>query len=118
MAPPSRPVPEGDRNRIGNSCVNSVGRLVGRSAEMAIIDGLFGTAVARGTALLLTGDAVYALQPGTAPFSALKAHGLQLFVLAEDVKARSIEIPDRAKAIDYPAFVELSIHHDKVNSWL
>ena len=69
-------------------------------------------------ALLLTGDAVYALQPGTAPFSALNTRGLQLFVLAEDVQARAIEIPDWAKAIDYPAFVELSIHHDKVNSWL
>jgi tRNA 2-thiouridine synthesizing protein B len=69
-------------------------------------------------ALLLTGDAVYALQPGTAPFSALNTRGLQLFVLAEDFQARAIEIPDWAKAIDYPAFVELSIHHDKVNSWL
>ena len=69
-------------------------------------------------ALLLTGDAVYALQPGTAPFSALNTRGLQLFVMAEDVQARAIEIPDWAKAIDYPAFVELSIHHDKVNSWL
>ncbi|MFF3706543.1 ATP-binding protein [Streptomyces phaeochromogenes] len=57
MAPPSPPVPEGDRNRADNSCVNSVGRLIGRSAEMAIIDGLFGTAIARGTALLLTGEA-------------------------------------------------------------
>ncbi|VVO51137.1 sulfurtransferase complex subunit TusB [Pseudomonas fluorescens] len=69
-------------------------------------------------ALLLSGDAVYALQSGTAPFSALSTRGLQLFVLAEDVQARSIEIPDWAKAIDYPAFVELSIYHDKVNSWL
>ena len=69
-------------------------------------------------ALLLSGDAVYALQPGTAPFSALKTRGLTLFVLAEDVQARSIETPDWAKAIDYPAFIDLSIHYDKVNSWL
>ncbi|MGE8187487.1 sulfurtransferase complex subunit TusB [Pseudomonas sp. NPDC086278] len=69
-------------------------------------------------ALLLTGDAVYALQPGTAPCSELKARGLKLFVLAEDVQARAIEVPGWAKAIDYPAFVELSIHYDKVNSWL
>jgi len=27
-------------------------------------------------------------------------------------------VPDWARAIDYPAFVELSIHYDKVNSWL
>jgi tRNA 2-thiouridine synthesizing protein B len=69
-------------------------------------------------ALLLTGDAVYALQPGTAPFNALNARSLKLFALAEDAQARALEIPDAVQAIDYPAFVELSIHYDKVNSWL
>ena len=69
-------------------------------------------------ALLLTGDAVYALQPGTAPFNALIAGNPTLFVLAEDAQARAVDVPDTAKAIDYPAFVELSIHYDKVNSWL
>ena len=69
-------------------------------------------------ALLLSGDAVYALQPGTAPFTALQNRQVKLFILAEDAQARAIEIPDWAEAIDYPAFVELSIHHDKVNSWL
>lgn len=68
--------------------------------------------------LLLCGDAVYALQPGTAPFQALDARRLTLSVLAEDAQARAIDIPDWAQALDYPAFVELSIHHDKVNSWL
>lgn len=69
-------------------------------------------------ALLLTGDAVYALQAGTAPCNALNARHPTLFVLAEDAQARALEIPDTAKAIDHPAFVELSIHYDKVNSWL
>jgi tRNA 2-thiouridine synthesizing protein B len=69
-------------------------------------------------ALLLTGDAVYALQPGTGPCDALNARHPTLFVLAEDARARALDIPDTAKAIDYPAFVELSIHYDKVNSWL
>ncbi|WP_129972721.1 MULTISPECIES: sulfurtransferase complex subunit TusB [unclassified Pseudomonas] len=69
-------------------------------------------------ALLLSGDAVYALQPATAPFSALESRKVKLFVLAEDAQARAVQIPDWAEAIDYPAFVELSIHHDKVNSWL
>jgi tRNA 2-thiouridine synthesizing protein B len=69
-------------------------------------------------ALLLSGDAVYALQPGTAPFTTLNARGLQLYVLAEDAQARAIDVPDWANAIDYPTFVELSIRHDKVNSWL
>ena len=69
-------------------------------------------------ALLLTGDAVYALQPGSAPFTVLSGRALNLFVLAEDAQARAVPVPDTAKAIDYPAFVELSIQYDKVNSWL
>ena len=69
-------------------------------------------------AVLLSGDAAYALQPGTAPFNALSARGLTLYVLAEDAQARAIDVPGWANAIDYPAFVELSIRHDKVNSWL
>jgi tRNA 2-thiouridine synthesizing protein B len=69
-------------------------------------------------AMLLSGDAAYALQPGTAPFTTLNARGLQLYVLAEDAQARAIDVPDWANAIDYPTFVELSIRHDKVNSWL
>ncbi|WLH33626.1 sulfurtransferase complex subunit TusB [Pseudomonas sp. FP2196] len=69
-------------------------------------------------ALLLSGDAVYALQPGTAPLATLQTRQVKLFVLAEDAQARAVDVPDWAEAIDYPAFVELSIHHDKVNSWL
>ena len=68
--------------------------------------------------LLLSGDAAYALQPGTVPFTALSTRGLKLFVLTEDAQARALVVPDCARAIDYPAFVELSIHYDKVNSWL
>ncbi|WP_367253862.1 sulfurtransferase complex subunit TusB [Pseudomonas sp. stari2] len=69
-------------------------------------------------ALLLSGDAVYALQPGTAPFSSLETRRVKLFVLAEDAQARAVQVPEWAEAIDYPAFVELSIYHDKVNTWL
>ncbi|VVO51165.1 MULTISPECIES: sulfurtransferase complex subunit TusB [Pseudomonas] len=69
-------------------------------------------------AVLLSGDAVYALQPDTVPFSTLQERAIRVFVLIEDAQARAIEIPDWAEAIDYPAFVELSIHHTKVNSWL
>jgi tRNA 2-thiouridine synthesizing protein B len=39
-------------------------------------------------------------------------------VLAEDAQARALVVPDWASAIDYPAFVDLSIDYDKVNSWL
>ncbi|MEB0046622.1 MULTISPECIES: sulfurtransferase complex subunit TusB [unclassified Pseudomonas] len=69
-------------------------------------------------ALLLSGDAAYALQPGTAPFNLLNARRLTLLVLAEDAQARALSVPDWANAIDYPAFVALSIDYDKVNSWL
>ncbi|UVM70585.1 sulfurtransferase complex subunit TusB [Pseudomonas alvandae] len=69
-------------------------------------------------ALLLCGDATYALQPGTAPFATLHAGGCKVFALTEDAQARALPIPDWAEAIDYPGFVELSIQHDKVNTWL
>ena len=41
----------------------------------------------------------------------------RLFALEEDVQARAVG-NDLAKAVDYAAFVELSLHYDKVNSWL
>jgi len=70
--------------------------------------------------LLLCGDAVYALQPGSAPLATLQASNLQgrLFALEEDLQARAINADDGTKAIDYPAFVALSLDYDKVNSWL
>lgn len=69
-------------------------------------------------ALLLCGDATYVLQPGTQPFQALETLDRKRFVLLEDVQARGLALPEWAVAIDYPAFVELSIQHDKVNTWL
>ncbi|CAG8868750.1 Protein TusB [Pseudomonas fluorescens] len=70
-------------------------------------------------ALLLCGDAVHALQPGSTPQRALQAAaiGPRLFVLDEDLQARAIST-DLAKAVDYAAFVGLSLHYDKVNTWL
>ncbi|NER60335.1 sulfurtransferase complex subunit TusB [Pseudomonas sp. MAFF212428] len=70
-------------------------------------------------ALLLCGDAVYALQPDSAPLKALQAAGLvsRLFALDEDLQARGIH-SGIAQATDYPAFVGLSLAYDKVNSWL
>lgn len=69
-------------------------------------------------ALLLCGDATYALRAATVPFAELQRKRLKLFVLGEDAQARALDIPQWAEAIDYPAFVALSIHHDKVNTWL
>ena len=70
--------------------------------------------------LLLSGDAVYALQPGSDPCRALEqvANGVGLFALSEDLEARAITPPPRVQAVDYPGFVELCCRFDKVNSWL
>lgn len=70
-------------------------------------------------ALLLCGDALYALQPGTAACAELAGgEALALFVLEEDLHARGLVLPSWAKAVDYPAFVELTLAYDKVNTWL
>ncbi|HSC83339.1 MAG TPA: sulfurtransferase complex subunit TusB [Pseudomonas sp.] len=71
-------------------------------------------------ALLLSGDAVYALQPGCAQLQALQLmpESIALFALEEDVQARNLSLPTRAQALDYPAFVELCTRYAKVNSWL
>jgi tRNA 2-thiouridine synthesizing protein B len=71
-------------------------------------------------ALLLCGDATYALAESSIPRKALEGRvpDLNLFVLDEDIKARSVFVPRWAKCIDYPAFVELSIQYDRVNTWL
>lgn len=73
-----------------------------------------------GDGLLLSGDAVYALQPGTAQRQALELmpESIALFALDEDLRARAIGVPPRVQAVDYPGFVELSCRFDKVNSWL
>ena len=69
-------------------------------------------------AILLCGDGTYALQPSGAPCQALKAKGVKLFVLAEDSQARNPTLPAWVASVDYPAFVQLSIDYDKVNTWL
>jgi tRNA 2-thiouridine synthesizing protein B len=71
-------------------------------------------------AVLLCGDATYALRKDTAPFKALEAQtaSLKLFVLDEDLAARDLTLPSWAESVDYPGFVTLSIRFDKVNTWL
>jgi tRNA 2-thiouridine synthesizing protein B len=70
--------------------------------------------------LLLCGDAVYALQPGSAQRQALELMpaSIELFALDEDLQARGLTTPSRAQAVDYSGFVELSCRFSKVNSWL
>ncbi|MGV8920201.1 MAG: sulfurtransferase complex subunit TusB [Pseudomonas sp.] len=71
-------------------------------------------------AILLSGDAVYALRPDSAPMHALQAKQatFKLFVLEEDLLARDLTLPDWAQSVNYAGFVELSIRYDKVNTWL
>lgn len=71
-------------------------------------------------ALLLCGDAVYALQAGSAQRQTLERlpEAIALYALDEDVHARDLAHPARLTLIDYPAFVALSCQYDKVNTWL
>ena len=73
-----------------------------------------------GDGLLLTGDAVYALQPDSRPLAVLSALPADrpLFALAEDLEARGIATPDFVQVVDYAGFVELSLRFERVNSWL
>ena len=67
-------------------------------------------------ALLLCGDAIYALQLQSSVLKSLEEK--TVFILEEDLVARHLACPQWATCVDYPAFVELSIRYDKVNSWL
>ncbi|WP_137887170.1 sulfurtransferase complex subunit TusB [Pseudomonas sp. 2FE] len=71
-------------------------------------------------ALLLTGDATYALQPGSAHLQALELMpaSIALFALDEDLHARALSGPARLQALDYPGFVDICTRFAKVNSWL
>lgn len=71
-------------------------------------------------ALLLCGDAVYALQAGSAQRQALELmpESIALYALDEDVQARGLALPARLTLVDYPGFVALSCQYDKVNTWL
>lgn len=62
-------------------------------------------------ALLLTGDAVYALLNDS-----LAHLPGRVYALDEDVQARAID--GTAQVVDYPGFVQLTLDFDKVNTWL
>lgn len=70
--------------------------------------------------LLLTGDAAYALAPGSEPRRLLDREVAtdRLFVLGEDLIARNVSAPEGVEAVDYPGFVELTLRFDRVNTWL
>lgn len=68
--------------------------------------------------ILLTGDAVYALQANSQPLQLLQQTTASLYALAEDIVTRAVQIGlDNVKIIDYPEFVELCTKYTKVVSW-
>ncbi|MFL9813303.1 sulfurtransferase complex subunit TusB [Stutzerimonas sp. VN223-3] len=72
-------------------------------------------------AVLLSGDAVYALQGGTAQRHALDLmpDSVALLALEEDVTARGLDnLPERLQLVSYPGFVELCCRYARTNSWL
>lgn len=71
-------------------------------------------------AMLLCGDAVHALQPGSSILMLLEttAKAGRLYALEEDLTARALSAPAGVQPVDYPAFVQLSIDFDKVNTWI
>ena len=69
-------------------------------------------------AIVLSGDAVYALTPGSQPWASLASVGVAVFALFEDAQARALPSNPAVELLDYPAFVELTLAYDKVNSWL
>lgn len=71
-------------------------------------------------ALLLCGDATYALTASSGPRQILegKSATLTVFVLDEDARTRNLPLPDWVTSVDYSGFVALSVRYHKVNTWL
>ena len=74
-----------------------------------------------GDAILLAEDAVLALQSPIALASFLakcQANNIELFALLDDCTLRGIDNQyDQIELIDYKAYVELVIAHDKQVAW-
>lgn len=68
--------------------------------------------------ILLTGDAVYALQPNTVFLMKMKQLPITIYALNEDMTARAIDSTlDNIKTVDYSAFVRLCTEYKKVVTW-
>lgn len=76
-----------------------------------------------GSSVLLIEDAVIAALDGTEPAQKLAnaMSDLKIYVLDADLKARGImdkPLLDGVTTVDYAGFVDLTIEHDCVQSWL
>ena len=70
--------------------------------------------------VLLTGDALYALQPDSSSLQALIQLDPQigLYALSEDRQARDLAPCPRVQELDYSGFVDLCTRYARSNSWL
>ena len=77
----------------------------------------------QGASILLLEDGVYAAMRGTAAEEKMIAAGNshKIFVLGPDLKARGLAVENVIEGIemvDYGGFVDLTVSHDSVQSWL
>lgn len=78
---------------------------------------------AKGSAVLLIEDGVYAAIKGTSFEGAVAEAAKKVFVyvLGPDVKARGMDtgnVADGVKVVDYAGFVDLAAEHSVVQAWL
>ena len=76
-----------------------------------------------GASILLLEDGVYAAMRGIAAESKMITAGSRhkIYVLGPDLKARGLAVEDVIEGIelvDYGGFVDLTVSHDNVQSWL
>ncbi len=76
-----------------------------------------------GSSILLLEDGVYAAMRGTAAEDKMTAAGNRhkIFVLGPDLKARGLaaeNVIEGIEMVDYSGFVDLTVCHDNVQSWL
>ena len=77
----------------------------------------------KGSAILLIEDGVIAAMSGTAESSKLEAAMADhsVFVLGPDLQARGLDaskLIDGISVVDYGGFVDLTVEHGTVQSWL
>ncbi len=75
----------------------------------------------KGSAVLLIEDGVYAALKNT-PFEgkvSAVAKDVRIFVLGPDLAARGVDqVIDGVEIVDYGGFVDLTVEHSPVQSWL
>ena len=77
----------------------------------------------KGSPILLLEDGIYAAMKGTAATAKMEtaAKDHPVFVLGPDLAARGISedrLIDGIKVVDYGGFVDLTVEHGTVQSWL